>query len=249
MNYMKHHPVVIITSDPEGITQSVKHLEVDGYEVKILDSLNATMLDFLGALSSTDPETFSAVNDNPPAPTTLGNPPTTQDSGAPSVGETLDVRVEETPMSAHIVDGDKIVLHAVSKEPGDSTTTFKLAESAEDTFVVFNRISLFESESEATETNNTVSVDLEIPSLNFHKVVAVELSDDTMNPPVIMIGVEWIAANQVQNTSPTDLDDLEDPTVTNTDAIEGGASSDESDTQPTTSTTDDTGIDPTATVK
>lgn len=248
---MKHHPVVIITSDPEGIAQSVKHLEVDGYEVKILDSLNATMLDFLGALSSTDPDTFSAVNDNPPAPESLGQPETSTAptiGSAPVVGDTLDVKVEETAMSAHVVDGDKIVLHPVSKDPGDSTTTFKLTESAEDALVVFNRISLFESETDATE-NNTVSVDLEIPSLNFHKVVTVELSDETMNPPVIMIGADWLAANQTTANPDADLD-LDNPTAQDSGET-GGESASSTEQQSTTEvpSPDNSNTDPTATVK
>jgi hypothetical protein len=43
---MKHHPVIIITSHPEGMEKAVAHLRVEGYEVKVLDSLSANLLIF-----------------------------------------------------------------------------------------------------------------------------------------------------------------------------------------------------------
>jgi hypothetical protein len=140
---MKHHPVVIITSNPDGMSRAVKHLEVEGYEVKVLDSLGANLIDFFSAISSTDPEVFSGIDDTPksdgvdseiPAETkdtdntdavddpnmdvpSMDDPNTDlepSDSTDPSAEVVFKGTVNDESIDIHEVPGDEIILHPKS---------------------------------------------------------------------------------------------------------------------------------------
>lgn len=212
---MKHHPVVIITSNPDGMSRAVKHLEVEGYEVKVLDSLGANLIDFFSAISSTDPEVFSGIDDTPksdgvdseiPADTkdtdntdavddpnidvpSMDDPNTDlepSDSTDPSAEVVFKGTVNDESIDIHEVPGDEIILHPKSISGSGDKVKFQLQESIE--------MNLWEEKSEDDELHE-VSVHLVIPDLDFDKTVKIKVSEMVMEPPVILMGEDWFAAN------------------------------------------------------
>lgn len=210
---MKHHPVVIITSNPSGMTQAIKKLEQDGYEVKVLDSLSANLIDFFGAISQTDPDSFVPVTDDldkeeggePPSDPNEDSSETTEmpvgdtsvpaevsDDAVPATTEPAAEQIfsgtiNDEEIEIHEVDGTEIVLHPVSVEGSGSKIKFNLSESIE--------MILWESEDiEPTEEGmSEVEVHLVIADLNIDATVKIKISEMTMTPPVILMGSEWYA--------------------------------------------------------
>lgn len=219
---MKHHPVVIITSHPEGMTQAIKKLEQDGFEVKVLDSLSANLIDFFGAISQSDPEMFGAVSDNTgdpdeelsaiadpneesdEAPTDAGvvSPdvePSTGDEVGPSDEVIFSGTLNDETVEIHEVEGSEIILHPVSVEGSGSKIKFNLSESIE--------MTLWESKEEGSEELSEelseVEVHLVIPDLEVDATVKIKISEMTMNPPVILMGRDWYASFQSTSVEKT----------------------------------------------
>lgn len=209
---MKHHPVIIITSHPEGMEKAVAHLQVEGYEVKVLDSLSANLIDFFGAISSTDPDSFQPIADATSATSTdtvddvngpddlddmdstdpMASPdsdPTNQLDGGSSTSDSNPVftgTINDEEIEIHEVPGDEIILHPKSVSGSGDKVKFSLSESIE--------MSLWEEkEDEYDETLHEVSVHLVIPELSIDKSVKIKVSEMTMDPPVILMGEEWFA--------------------------------------------------------
>ena len=209
---MKHHPVIIITSHPEGMEKAVAHLQVEGYEVKVLDSLSANLIDFFGAISSTDPDSFQPIADATSATSTdtvddvngpddlddmdstdpmasPDNDPTSQLDGEGSTSISNPVftgTINDEEIEIHEVPGDEIILHPKSVSGSGDKVKFSLSESIE--------MSLWEEkEDESDETLHEVSVHLVIPELSIDKSVKIKVSEMTMDPPVILMGEEWFA--------------------------------------------------------
>jgi hypothetical protein len=209
---MKHHPVIIITSHPEGMEKAVAHLQVEGYEVKVLDSLSANLIDFFGAISSTDPDSFQPIADATSATSTdtvddvngpddlddmdstdpmasPNNDPTSQLDGGSSTSGSNPVftgTINDEEIEIHEVPGDEIILHPKSVSGSGDKVKFSLSESIE--------MSLWEEkEDESDETLHEVSVHLVIPELSIDKSVKIKVSEMTMDPPVILMGEEWFA--------------------------------------------------------
>lgn len=209
---MKHHPVIIITSHPEGMEKAVAHLQVEGYEVKVLDSLSANLIDFFGAISSTDPDSFQPIADTTSATSTdtvddvngpddlddmdstdpmasPDNDPTSQLDGEGSTSVSNPVftgTINDEEIEIHEVPGDEIILHPKSVSGSGDKVKFSLSESIE--------MSLWEEkEDESDETLHEVSVHLVIPELSIDKSVKIKVSEMTMDPPVILMGEEWFA--------------------------------------------------------
>lgn len=219
---MKHHPVVIITSHPAGMAQAIKKLEQDGFEVKVLDSLSANLIDFFGAISQSDPEMFGAVSDNhedtegedpaepdpneetdgapdeeitPPADGEPAVEPTDGETAEPASEVIFSGTINDETVEIHEVDGSEIILHPVSVEGSGSKVKFNLSESIE--------MTLWESKEEGSEEPSEVEVHLVIPDLNVDATVKIKISEMTMNPPVILMGKEWYAASQSTSVEET----------------------------------------------
>ena len=198
---MKHHPVIIITSHPEGMEKAVAHLRVEGYEVKVLDSLSANLIDFFGAISSTDPDSFQPIADATSATSTdavddVNGPDDLDDmdstsqldgEGSTSVSNPVFTgTINDEEIEIHEVPGDEIILHPKSVSGSGDKVKFSLSESIE--------MSLWEEkEDESDETLHEVSVHLVIPELSIDKSVKIKVSEMTMDPPVILMGEEWFA--------------------------------------------------------
>lgn len=209
---MKHHPVIIITSHPEGMEKAVAHLQVEGYEVKVLDSLSANLIDFFGAISSTDPDSFQPIADTTSSPSTdsvddVNGPDDLEDldssdpmaspndstaeqsSGEISTSDSNPVftgTINDEEIEIHEVPGEEIILHPKSVSGSGDKVKFSLSESIE--------MSLWEEkEDETDETLHEVSVHLVIPELSIDKSVKIKVSEMTMDPPVILMGEEWFA--------------------------------------------------------
>lgn len=209
---MKHHPVIIITSHPEGMEKAVAHLQVEGYEVKVLDSLSANLIDFFGAISSTDPDSVQPIADTTSSPSTdsvddVNGPDDLEDldssdpmaspndstaeqsSGEISTSVSNPVftgTINDEEIEIHEVPGDEIILHPKSVSGSGDKVKFSLSESIE--------MSLWEEkEDESDETLHEVSVHLVIPELSIDKSVKIKVSEMTMDPPVILMGEEWFA--------------------------------------------------------
>ena len=214
---MNHHPVIIITSHPEGMTKAVKHLEVEGYEVKVLDSLSANLLDFFGALASTDPEQFQPITDNPdaslpddePLPSDpnsadegeeldadLSNPIDQTQANDPMADEDTDAtEVNSNPVYQGTIDDEPIEIHEV---PGSdiilhAKTVTGTGDKVKFTLSESVEMNLWEEANNSSEKLHEVSVHLVIEDLNIDKTLKIKVSDMTMDPPVILMGDEWYA--------------------------------------------------------
>ena len=207
------HPVVIITSHPNEMLGAVRKLEAMGFEVKVLDSLSANLVDFFGAISG-EP----VILDNPPKPdeadeadgieqsTDELDPNADLDDATNDVGDTqstdptidaesstdettMQGTVNDIPVTVQEVEGDTITLHPVSNDGSDSKgkVTFSLTES-----VIFK---LWEEEKEKASDGQVVNVQITIEELNIDGMFDVEISTLTMNPPTLMVGTDWIANN------------------------------------------------------
>ena len=186
-----NHPVVIITSDPEGVQHAVQHLQVEGYEVKVLDSLSANLIDFFGALSSTEPDQFQVVDDTitPDEPLQIGDAgQSASPNDAASNGQVFQGTIDDEPIEVHEVEGGDLVLHPVSLSGDGAKKKFKLSEDVE---ISVNLGMLFESEQ--ADAPNTVKVHFVVDELGIDTDVDVVLSEMVMTPPVIMMGKDWFA--------------------------------------------------------
>lgn len=218
-----NHPVVIITSDPEGVQHAVQHLQVEGYEVKVLDSLSANLIDFFGALSSTDPEQFSTVDDSMTPEDPLATEPATagsdslgggmsSDTTTSADGQTFQGTIDDEPIEVHEVDGGDLVLHPVSLSGDGAKKKFKLSEEVE---ISVNFGFLTESEHKSKDEPNTVKVHFVVEELGIDADVDVMLSDMVMTPPVIMMGKDWFA----QHTTGASPDAMPAPTNSQTGTV------------------------------
>lgn len=223
---MKHHPVVIITSHPEGMTQAIKKLEQDGFEVKVLDSLSANLIDFFGAISQSDPEMFGAVSDNtvddeqsldadPNEETDElpdGEPDKISDDVAPDAASEVDpagtdaggVPSEEASFSGTIND-ESVEIHEVE---GSEIILHPVSVEGSGSKIKFNlsesvEMTLWESKEEGSEELSEVEVHLVIPDLDVDATVKIKISEMTMNPPVILMGKEWYASFQSTSAEKT----------------------------------------------
>lgn len=196
-----NHPVVIITSDPEGVQHAVQHLQVEGYEVKVLDSLSANLIDFFGALSSTEPDQFQVVDDtiateDEPQIGDDGQP-TTPDDASEANGQVFHGTIDDEPIEVHEVEGGDLVLHPVALSGDGAKKKFKLSEEVE---ISVNFGMLFESEQ--ADTPNTVKVHFVVEELGIDTDVDVALSEMVMTPPAIMMGKDWFAQHTTGDTTP-----------------------------------------------
>lgn len=197
-----NHPIVIITSDPEGVQHAVQHLQVEGYEVKVLDSLSANLIDFFGALSSTEPDQFQVVDDTitPDDQQQIGDggqsaPP----NDAASNGQVFQGTIDDEPIEVHEVEGGDLVLHPVSLSGDGAKKKFKLSEDVE---ISVNLGMLLESEQ--ADAPNTVKVHFVVEELGIDTDVDVVLSEMVMTPPVIMMGKDWFAQHTTGDVQQSD---------------------------------------------
>lgn len=205
---MKHHPVIIITSNPDGMQRAIKQLELDGYDVKVLDSLSANLVDFFGAISNMDDD-LPAINDTPDtddveldddASTRTGSDseetvdePSTDDTSETEMVDSSDIgstqiytgKLNDEDIEVHEVPGAELVLHPRTISGSDDQVKFTLSESLE--------MSFWEEDGGSNGDLPEISAHLVVEELKLDKQVKIKISPVTMDPPVILMGEEWFA--------------------------------------------------------
>ena len=180
------HPVIIMSYDKSpAINEAVAALEAAGMEVRVLNTGHAKLAEFLGALAGEDDEGSEpksddkAIEKEPKAEPeeSKAEPEETSESVKESVqtgsvdGETIKIV---------IVEGSDLILHPSDVNIG-AKTSYTLNESTfafwpKDMQHVFESVELVVGELDVGLTN-------------------VQISDVVSNPPVLMIGNNWLREN------------------------------------------------------
>lgn len=189
------HPIIMIASDKDpAIGKAVSDMEAAGFEVRVLNSNTAKLVDFLGAIAGAeddadptddtpkdDPEAALAPSpDDEPkaAPAPDEEPEDEDDPLAPSKMEAL---IAGEPVNVEIVPGTGITLHPSTIAVG-AKTFYSLNES---------KFSFWP----AAISNEPVTCGVELSfdgTSDVERLTQVTFSEQTANPPVLKIGRDWV---------------------------------------------------------
>jgi hypothetical protein len=188
------HPIVIIAGDKDpAIGAAVDSLQAAGFEVRVLNTATAKLVDFLGALAGEDDEDEEKKPDAPeddaepkaekppkeaPAPEAPAEEPS--DENDPLDPKKMEALINGEPVTVEIVDGTQITLHPSTIQAG-AKTFYSLNES---TFAFWP----------SAISNEPIVGGIEL-SLNGEAVehlTKVTFSEEAMNPPVLKIGRGWL---------------------------------------------------------
>lgn len=203
------HPIVMIAGDKDpAIGKAVEDLEAAGFEVRVLNSAKAKLVDFLGAIAGADEDEDEDeagketppddLEDEAPKPKAKKEPAEEEPADAlppePGADEESDetdpldprnlikkeARIAGELVQVVLVDGMNITLHPSSITPG-AKTFYALNES---------QFSFWPS----AISNEPIAGGVEL-SLNGEEIThltKVIFSEEAMNPPVLEIGRGWL---------------------------------------------------------
>lgn len=165
------HPIIIIAGDKDkAIGAAVDTLQEAGFEVRVLNTATAKLVDFLGALAGAD-------DDEQPAA-----PVTSQEQEEPpeeETSETNEAIVSGERVIIEMVDGYEMMLH-----PSTVTVAARTVYSLNESVYSFWP---------AVVGNEPVftTVDMEFDGAEYR--IQTKLSESTMTPPVLKIGRKWLS--------------------------------------------------------
>lgn len=185
------HPIVIISSakDP-AIGEAVDCLQNAGFEVRVLNSATAKLVDFLGALAGADEDEDADKKSDAKEPDDDAKEPDVEPSGeAPAdKNDPLDPKKMEAliagePVIVELVDGHSITLHPNNIIVA-AQTQYSLNES---------KFSFWPS----AVSNELIEggVELVLNDQVTGHLTRVIFSEEAMSPPVLRIGRDWLAVN------------------------------------------------------
>ena len=188
------HPIVIIASDKDpAIGAAVEGLEAAGFEVRVLNSATAKLVDFLGALAGEDdgeddeeePKPAPSVRLNLPpaaevAPAKDGEDDEDDDAEDPLHPSKMEALINGEPIEVELVDGPSITLHPNSISAG-ARTSYTLNES---------QFSFWPSA--ISNAPITGIVELLLHGEDPGHLAKVVFSEEAMAPPVLKIGRGWL---------------------------------------------------------
>jgi hypothetical protein len=190
------HPIVIIASDKDpAIGAAVDGLQAAGFEVRVLNTATAKLVDFLGALAGEDdeedlekkpdaPEEDAESKDVKPqkdaAPVEVAEP---GDENDPLDPKKMEALISGEPVTVEIVDGTEITLHPSTIQAGAKT------------FYSLNEAQFAFWPSAISNEPITGGVDLSLNGDDIGHLTKVTFSEEAMNPPVLKIGREWLKAS------------------------------------------------------
>jgi hypothetical protein len=202
------HPIIMIASDKDpAIGKAVEDLEAAGFEVRVLNSATAKLVDFLGAIAGVDDEVDAELPPEPEAEPEL--PPEAEpepevepelspeaepkakkkakdedeeDEDDPLDPKKMEAMIAGEPVQVQLVEGADIVLHPSKIEFG-KRTAYALVENQ---FVFWPKNS--------ADEQITGHIELALEGEETAHLTKVIFSDEPMNPPVLKIGRDWLKA-------------------------------------------------------
>lgn len=195
------HPIIMIASDKDpAIGKAVSDMEAAGFEVRVLNSNTAKLVDFLGAIAGADDEDADdgkvdvdatkdpeadlapSPDDEPKAaPADLPADDEPEDEDDPLAPSKMEALIAGEPVQVEIVPGAGITLHPSTIAIG-AKTFYSLNES---------KFSFWP----AAVSNEPVTCGVEL-SFSADAVVdrltPITFSEQTANPPVLRIGCDWV---------------------------------------------------------
>jgi hypothetical protein len=178
------HPIVLISSDKDpAIGKAVDLLQDAGFEVRVLNSATAKLVDFLGALAGADDEEEAepkAPEDEQPSEKADKEPKddAPADDEDPLDPTKMEALVSNERVIVEIVDGAGLTLH-----PSSVTVAARTVYTLNESQYAFWP---------AATGNDPIftGVDLELEGATYW--VQAQLSETTANPPVLKIGRAWL---------------------------------------------------------
>jgi hypothetical protein len=187
------HPIVIIAGDKDpAIGAAVDGLQAAGFEVRVLNTATAKLVDFLGALAGEDDEEDAEkkpdapeedAEEKPkdePAPKEAPAEEEPADENDPLDPKKMEALINGEPVTVEIVDGTEITLHPSTIQAG-AKTFYSLNES---TFAFWP--------SAVSNEPITNGVDLSLNGDDIGHLTKITFSEEAMSPPVLKIGREWL---------------------------------------------------------
>lgn len=188
------HPIVIVAGDKDpAIGAAVDSLQAAGFEVRVLNTATAKLVDFLGALAGEDDEEEDAGEKKPDAPeepkddapkepkdAPADEPPAEDD---PLDSAKMEAKIAGEPVLVEIVDGGDLVLH-----PSTITAGAK-------TFYTLNESQFSFWPAAVSDEPISGGVELELNEKTVEHLTKVIFSEEAMNPPVLKIGRKWLEEN------------------------------------------------------
>ncbi len=178
------HPIVLISSDKDpAIGKAVELLEDAGFEVRVLNSATAKLVDFLGALAGADDEEEAEPKEpEDKQPSEKADKAPKDDAPAddedPLDPAKMEALVSNEPVLVELVEGSSIVLHPKSVTIA-ARTVYTLNESEY----------AFWPSAVGNEPVFT-GLDLELDDAAYF--VQAQLSEEAADPPVLKIGRDWL---------------------------------------------------------
>lgn len=200
------HPIVMIAGDKDpAIGKAVEDLEAAGFEVRVLNSAKAKLIDFLGAIAGADEEAEEVpaedeVVDEPEAlkPKVKKEPTAEPTDELPPEVPTDDEESDETDpldprnlikkeariagelVQVQLVEGGGITLHPSAITAGAKT------------FYALNESQFSFWPSAVSNEPITGGVELSLNGEEITHLTKVIFSEEAMNPPVLKIGRGWL---------------------------------------------------------
>jgi hypothetical protein len=189
------HPIVIIASDKDpAIGAAVDGLQAAGFEVRVLNTATAKLVDFLGALAGEDDEEDPEKNPDAPeedaeskekpkgaAPEASVEEP--EDENDPLDPKKMEALISGEPIEVQLVDGASITLHPSTIQAGAKT------------FYSLNEVQFAFWPTAISNEPITGGVNLSLNGDDIGHLTKVTFSEEAMNPPVLKIGREWLKAS------------------------------------------------------
>lgn len=188
------HPIVIIASDKDpAIGAAVDGLQAAGFEVRVLNTATAKLVDFLGALAGEEDEEDTEKKPDAPEDDKEDTEPKVEkppkdapdddeelsDENDPLDPKKMEALIAGEPVLVEIVDGAQITLHP-NKIVAGARTSYSLNEAQ---FAFWP--------SAVSNEPITGGVDLSLNDQNLGHLTVI-FSEEAMNPPVLKIGREWL---------------------------------------------------------
>lgn len=201
------HPIVIIASDKDpAIGAAVDGLQAAGFEVRVLNTATAKLVDFLGALAGADDEEEEKKVDAPedapedevkePKPPKDDAPPAEEApadevdpeaelSDDPLDPKKMEAKISGEPVLVEIVEGMDLVLHPSTIVAGAKT------------FYTLNESQFSFWPTAVSNEPITGGVELELDGQDVGHLTKVIFSEEVASPPVLKIGRGWLEQRKI----------------------------------------------------
>jgi hypothetical protein len=192
------HPIVIIAGDKDpAIGKAVDDLQTAGFDVRVLNSATAKLVDFLGAIAGADDDDAdddaASTKDKPENSENVApeKEPKKEPKDEPPADEPVD---DEDPLNPAkmeaMVNGEKVNIRIV--EGGDVTLHPSTISIGAKTFYSLNESQY--SFWPGAVSNEPISggVELSLNGAAVEQLTKIVFSEEAMSPPTLCVGREWL---------------------------------------------------------